>query len=475
MAGMETPLYTLIILLALLALTQERTRLAAGYAGLAALMRLDGLAVIAVVILTVWLQKRRFPWSELLLFAVICVPWFLFALLYFGSPLPLSLPAKQARLLAAHGDRFLIWWHLFVLPIRQHLYLLPVMLVGTAGLLRKRTEWPRSLPILIWLGLYLTEYALAGIEFYEWYSVPALPVLACLAASGVLLIAEITHARWGTARQRTGLLVLLAGLIWILVPYTQNVRLSVEAFRQYLVGVEGSRAQAGAWLRDHVPGEEKVLARAIGHVGYISGRYILDGVGLVTPSDYLERSKPDYYVLDNRAPNDPTCGPVADFDTHWATTPFRTVVSKCSGSLAAFNTLTLAEARATDWVVVTAGNWEKAPRAYLETQWIRHEGAVDRDWTLYVHFTQPDGTLIAQADHPLGSQVGGAVVTPSRWELGSRIYDYVPLPEAAVADPGAIQIRLGLWEPASGDRVEARPVMGSLDPDGRLVVDLARP
>ena len=35
MAGMETPLYTLIILLALLALTREQTRLAAGFAGLA--------------------------------------------------------------------------------------------------------------------------------------------------------------------------------------------------------------------------------------------------------------------------------------------------------------------------------------------------------------------------------------------------------------------------------------------------------
>ena len=223
------------------------------------------------------------------------------------------------------------------------------------------------------------------------------------------------------------------------------------------------------------PLRTRCLRARIGHVGYVSNRYILDGVGLVTPGDYLERSKPGYYVLDNRAPSDPACGPVADFDTRWATTPFRTVISRCSGSVAAFATLTLAEVRATDWVVVTPGNWARAPRAYLETQWIRHDGVVDRDWTLYVHFTRPDGALIAQADHPLGSQAGGAVVPPGRWEIGARTYDYVPLPEAVVADPGAIQVRLGLWDPASGDRVAARPVTGSLDADGRLVVDLTHP
>ena len=43
--------------------------------------------------------------------------------------------------------------------------------------------------------------------------------------------------------------------------------MSVEGFKQYLTGVEGSRVPAGAWLRDNVPGEDKVLREPSGMSG----------------------------------------------------------------------------------------------------------------------------------------------------------------------------------------------------------------
>jgi hypothetical protein len=469
MAGMETPLYTLLVLLSLLTFARRMTLLSFVLAALTALMRLDGMAVAGAIVFSYFVQQRRLPLRESLVFLFAISPWFLFSLGYFGSLVPLSMLAKQQHLQALHANRFWIWNWLFMLPLREGRCLLPFTIIGLVSSLRARPQFEKWLAMLTWFAAYLAEYTLVGIPFYEWYLVPAFPVLASLTATG--LVAVVKAARRWSPPTRIG--VALPIFILLMLPYGQNVRASVRGFKDYLVGVERSRVLAGTWLRNHTPAESKIGAGAIGHVGYESNRYVLDSAGLVTPPADLARFSPDYYVRDGYVPNDPRCGAVVDFDTGSPLPPQRTMVSRCTGaSKGAFDGLVLVEARISDWVLSNSG-WYKESRFYLETQWIAQDGELERDWTLFVHFTRPDGTIVVQADHSLGLQPDGSILPPTQWTANKRMYDYVPLP-VEPQDIIPLETRLGLWDPANGDRLEARPVDAQIDFAGRLVIQLSQ-
>jgi hypothetical protein len=469
MAGMETPLYTLLILLSLLAFARKRILLSFVLAALTALMRIDGVVVAGAIVFSYFIQQRRLPLRELLVFVLAVSPWFIFSLSYFGSLVPLSMLAKQQQLRALQADRFWIWNWLFVLPLRAGMCLLPFTIIGLISSLHARSGDRRWLPTIAWLTAYLAEYTFVGIPFYEWYLMPAYPVLACLTAIGLVTVVEAVR-RWPL---RTRMWVAAPVFIAMMLPYGQNVRASVQGFKGYLVGVERSRVLAGKWLRDHTPEESKVGAGAIGHVGFESNRYVLDSAGLVTPLADVAHSSPDYYVRDGYVPADPRCGAIADFDTNWPPPPQRTMISRCTGAnKGAFGGLVLAEARITDWVSGEKG-WYQESRFYLETQWIAQDGKPERDWTLFVHFTRSDGTIVVQADHPLGLQLDGSTFPPTQWTANKRMYDYVPLP-VEPQDVIKLEMRLGLWDPASGDRLEAKPINANIDAAGRLVIQLSQ-
>ena len=109
MSGMETPLYTLLIMTTFLAVVRGKHHWAAVLAGLAFIMRLDGLAVGGALLLALWLQNRRLPVTATLLYLCTLLPWVLFAFWYFGSPIPLSMIAKQHHLQNAGSNRYWIW------------------------------------------------------------------------------------------------------------------------------------------------------------------------------------------------------------------------------------------------------------------------------------------------------------------------------------------------------------------------------
>ena len=128
--------------------------------------------------------------------------------------------------------------------------------------------------------------------------------------------------------------------------------------------------------------------------------------------------------------------------------------------------------RITDWVPGKDGAWYQADQRYLEAQWLVGSEGVERDWTLFVHFTRPDGTKIAQADHLLGKLPRGPVLTTTQWPTEERIYDYVLLPEALQDAEESFEIRLGVWDPISGDHLDVEPVNADKDEAGRLIISL---
>ncbi len=86
------------------------------------------------------------------------------------------------------------------------------------------------------------------------------------------------------------------------------------------------------------------------------------------------------------------------------------------------------------------------------------------DYTVFVHFVDEQGQLVAQADGP---PAGGAYPT-SLWAAGEIIPDTRSLPELP---PGRTSVVVGLYRPDSGERL---PVAGS--PDGALrLLELSNP
>lgn len=469
MAGMETPVYTLLIVSSLLSFATEHTLLSAALAGLAVLMRLDGLAIAGAILLACMVQQRRWPVRETAIIAITVTPWVVFSSIYFGSPIPLSMLAKQQHLQSLQTSRFWIWEELFIRPLGRGLLLLPFILLGIISSLRKGVDLPKWIALTSWLGAYLVAYTLVGIDFYEWYLVPALPVLMCFAVVGFAAVWE-TMAKWTQRRPQMQVVLFAASLALLLLPYVRHTYLSVRGFRDYLSSVEHTRVVAGDWLGQSTDPMSKVLAGAIGHVGYVSDRYIIDGAGLVTPRDLQASLEPDYLVLEDPFTST-DCGPTEDFDTGWTTHP-RITIFRCSEIKGIFGSLMLTEARVTNWVLDQNSTWHRKNQPYLETQWLVQDTRPEQDWTLYVHFTRHDGTRVAQADHLLSSQADGQAMPTTQWSTDQRIYDYALLPSELKEEVEQLEVRVGLWNPATGERLEVEPVHANTDEYGRLVIEL---
>ncbi len=477
MAGMETPLYTLLILTTFLAVVQRRTWLAACLAGLAFVMRLDGLAVGGSLLLGLLIQRRKIPFTEALVYLCTILPWVLFAFWYFGSPIPLSMIAKQHHLQEAGSSRYWIWDHLFITAFGAPRFLLPLALPGVLILYRQsrqRSDW--LVPIL-WLSAYLAAYTIVGIDFYEWYLMPIYPILALAVGTGLDILFKAIAFPTGLPRIQP-ISFLAASLLFVLWLgfYLPHLVASVTGHKHNLQTLEMGRIQAGEWLSTHTPPDSKVLAGAIGHIGYQSERYIIDGAGLVTPSERIAQLQPDYYVLDGYVPGERDCGALKSFSSgEISSTWADTMISSCQLSpVGRVGNFTLANVRITDWVLGRDRRWQRQPHLYIETQWLIDEPQPDVAWTLFVHFTDNDGNLFFQLDHVLGLQSDQSLLPPKEWDPAKRIYVYAEMPETWADTKTAVAaIRVGLWNPTTQARLPIAPGRGQVDNSGRLVIPLS--
>lgn len=493
MAGMETPFYTLLIVGVFWSFARGRYRWSATLAGLAFVTRLDGLGLVGAVLLTCCLQQRRLPWRALLIVLLVTLPWILFATWYFGSPLPLSMLAKQHHLQVNGASRYWIWQHLFVDGLGAPTYLLPFALLGViAPYLIKRNNSllldtaslflpsRQVLPILplLWLLAYLVAYTLVGIDFYEWYLMPLYPTIAVFVATGFhFLLSPFWSAIEGKQSVGWRILGYLAVVVMLLVwfmPYAQYAIDAVNGQKEYLNQLERKRVQAGQWLKAAAPASSQLLTGAIGHIGYQSGFYIIDSAGLVTTAEQLRQPLyPDFYILGG-APEDQNCGPIRAFMTKFPPPAQGVLISQCP--IVPYGTigpLTLSAARIATWVHTPNGEWRKSSKTYLETQWLIDTALTNQAWTLFVHFTDAAGEKIAQSDHELGLQVDRTLLPLQTWKPQQRIYVYTEMPEGWEQQQEIIAAaRVGLWNPATGEHLPIAPGRADVDQAGRLIIPI---
>ncbi len=105
--GSETLIYLAFCLGAFAFYARRRYSMAAVFVALAVLTRPDGILVVFVLVVHYLLRIRRpVPWLALALFLGLIIPWFAFAWVYFGSPLPVTLAVKQHQGAMAISQKF---------------------------------------------------------------------------------------------------------------------------------------------------------------------------------------------------------------------------------------------------------------------------------------------------------------------------------------------------------------------------------
>lgn len=243
------------------------------------LLRWDGLLLIGVLTVAILARERRLMWRELAVFLLLCAPWLLFAALYFGSPIPVTLAAKTAvygwyfrseRLPELSRLLYRVWG--------TPLYAL-MALAAALGVWRLvRERWTLFLPPVAWFALYWLAFLVSKVLLFEWYLVPPLFVYAMLAGLGMTTAFDYAGTR-GPRPVRSLLAAGLAGCLCVL-----NVRDTFFYTRQ-LQGLEDNlRQPLGLWLRAHSRPTDRVMLEPIGYIGYYSRLPVVDMTGLVTPS-----------------------------------------------------------------------------------------------------------------------------------------------------------------------------------------------
>lgn len=319
--GMESAAFMAFILATLWALGSDRPIWTAVLLAAAVLTRLDGLILallVGLIRLGSLVRGREDPKRWLVtsatqagVFAVLVLPWFLFAWGYFGNPLPVTIAHKMAQ---PEAMGLPLFWKFFAENFAwdsktgqvRALFLPFVIGAIVLGRERRTTFW-----LVEWCGLYLVVYTLAGMPAYLWYQ---FPLYVPAAAVSVIGLASI--GRWAFRRPGSG--AFLAGTIALAIiaacfvfqvwePWRYLPRCAAAAPDSPLRDCKRYGA-VGRYLAEEAPPDAVVAAFEVGLIGYYSKRQILDLTGLIAPLSDAERRlnslalvlarRPDYLVME---------------------------------------------------------------------------------------------------------------------------------------------------------------------------------
>ena len=309
LGGMEAFLFVALMLFALLAAANKRPISLGVLAGLACLARPEGVLILPIALVALFQSKRALV-KMAAAFLLTVIPWGLFALFYYGSPIPLSVIAKSRPLYSLPAGWAVLdlvfkfaQWQTPELPSSLASIRLPVILVlvlaamvGSLALLtyRKRGAWLPSILFLEFLGLYY----LGNPMIFDWYLPPvfvcgSLTIMAGLPAIGCLLAESLkpgSSAGLGRCAVALTFAVALAALAAATITLyargqtaasiimNEPSRLRIEAYRQ-----------AAEMLAPVCSETTTVAAPEIGSLGFYCPGYMLDACGLVSPEalDFL--------------------------------------------------------------------------------------------------------------------------------------------------------------------------------------------
>ena len=290
---METPLVLFLMALSLYFLAQGRSLAATIAVAFLALCRADGLIWGGLVVGLSLLSRHRRPLAQCIGFCCVIAPWVLFALLYFGSPIPNTIlakgvvrPGEEHQLLQARYVRDLARWFItgtgFALNHPGFRVWVAMLALGAFSLVRQRRR--ELLLMLAYPPVYAIVLYLGRAPKYPWYLVPALFCSLLVGAAGIGQLLSWAGSRrldwrWRAVIALCGVAALAPGA-WRLARDLPRQVAHTKRFQENEIGL---RRGVGLWLRDHTPPDATVAMEAIGYQGYYSQRRVVDLVGLISP------------------------------------------------------------------------------------------------------------------------------------------------------------------------------------------------
>lgn len=292
--GSEVPMSLTFCLSVLVCYARRRYSLASLFLALATLARPDSLLLGGVLLLhyLFWVNKL-FPWRAAAIFVAIIVPWVVFAWFYFGSPIPVTLMAKQFQGTLTISQKFapglaaLVWSNL------HQPYFMAQAILAVCGVLSS-LYWRRDWVLLWgWSVMYSLAYTLLGVSRYFWYYAPL--AASWIAAVGVGIAAFVDLGERLTPARKISLPLIgvTAGSITLFV-FVCQAR-SVWFIQERGDLRFGSYRAAGEWLRANTSATSKVGTLEVGIIGYYSERPIVDFAGLIQPEVAPQLANQDSY------------------------------------------------------------------------------------------------------------------------------------------------------------------------------------
>ena len=291
--GSEMCAYLGLTIAGFYAYARQRPARAMAWMAVATLVRPDGALAAALIMLHLLVIRRRLPWKPAAVYAIILLPWVVYATWTYGSPIPVTLSAKQAQGRMLISDSYLVGaWKMVVGYAQRPLYwlYLPLGALGAWRLVRTgRTWW-----LLIgWTICSFLAYVVMGVTRYFWYYVPLVPGVVLLVALGVDWIrARLPALRMGARMGRLAQWVLPAALLALLL--APNLQ-SLYNWHQHPDARLAIYRQLGQWIEAHLPQEVSVGTIEIGIIGYYSQRRIIDFAGLIQPEVHEHMSRESTY------------------------------------------------------------------------------------------------------------------------------------------------------------------------------------
>ena len=300
--GSEITIYLALCLVTFVFYFRHRYNLAAICAALTVLARPDGMLVPVIIAIDYFYKLvhdarpfKSIPWKAILIFIAILLAWILFALFYFGSPIPVTLAAKQQQSAITGSESFL---HAFPRLFSQYdaspFLLSPILAI--AGVVFAGLKAPRWMIIFGWTILYFIAYSTLGVTRYFWYYAPLVPGFIIAVGLGL----DACEALWHSIKQRFSAsdsntqprrrssylhpdvdVRIIASLLLVLLVVLQSAglwQMRKNPDLRYAI----YRA-AGEWLDENTASQASVGMLEVGIIGYYAHRQIVDFAGQIQP------------------------------------------------------------------------------------------------------------------------------------------------------------------------------------------------